>query len=170
MPRLVIAWFALALAGCAHLRSRTTAAAKPAAEAKLPAPEATGIWDWIFRGSDEHGNLRVEQEEWHLVQRGGAVEGYYDRAVTLLSTDDRLFRCNQKLGFTRFTRVKVAGAVAGDNRIRLQELNRFLRRGCGGDLKALLDEEDLQVLPHRQFVINHQDPQCVPRFERAARW
>ncbi len=60
-----------------------------------------------FRSSDDQGDLRVEQEEWHLSQSGAQIDGYYDRAVTMLSTDERLFRCNQKLGFTKVTRVKI---------------------------------------------------------------
>src|SRR5438477_12754258 len=84
-------WLALVLAGCGH-------AAIVALPPKHAAPEneqgVTGTWDWVFRSSDDQGNLRVEQEEWHLVQRGRVLDGYYDRAVTLLSTDERLFRCN----------------------------------------------------------------------------
>ena len=43
------------------------------------------------------------------------VEGYYDRAVTMMSVDERLFRCNQRLGFTKSTRVRIAGQVEGDH-------------------------------------------------------
>jgi hypothetical protein len=37
-----------------------------------------------------------------------------------MSTDERLFRCNQKLGFTKTTRVKIAGHIDGE-RVALRE-------------------------------------------------
>ena len=52
--------------------------------------------------------------------KGPQIEGYYDRVVTLMSTDERLFRCNQKLGFTKTTRVKISGRIDGD-RVTLRE-------------------------------------------------
>ncbi len=110
----------LPLTGCGTTRVAAPVAAKP-----LPAtpssPMATGTWEWTYRSTDDQGNMRVEQEEWHLVQRGRAVQGYYDRVVTMLSTDDRLFRCNQQLGYSRATRVQVTGSTAGDE-VRLQEV------------------------------------------------
>ena len=78
------------------------------------------MWDWVFRSTDDQGDMRIEQEEWHLAQKGLEIDGYYDRVVTLMSTDERLFRCNQKLGFTKTTRVKIAGRVEGD-RVSLRE-------------------------------------------------
>jgi hypothetical protein len=65
--------------------------------------------------------MRVEQEEWHLMQKGSRIEGYYDRAVTMMSVDERLFRCNQRLGFTKTTRVRVAGQIEGE-RVVLREV------------------------------------------------
>jgi len=103
-----------ALAGCAtpHAVRRS---APTSAEAAARGPDASGIWDWVFRSTDDQGDMRIEQEEWHLAQKGLAIEGYYDRVVTLMSTDERLFRCNQKLGFTKTTRVKIAGRIEGDH-------------------------------------------------------
>jgi hypothetical protein len=69
----------------------------------------------MFRSTDDQGDMRVEQEEWHLAQKGARIEGYYDRAVTMMSVDERLFRCNQRLGFTKTTRVRVAGNIEGDH-------------------------------------------------------
>jgi hypothetical protein len=100
-------------------------------------PQATGTWDWVYRSNDEHGNLRVEQEEWHLVQQGTAIEGYYDRALTLLSLDDQLFRCNQQLGITKFTRVRVTGSVEG-KRVRVHEVSFDARPGpCDDGARSL---------------------------------
>jgi hypothetical protein len=107
-----------ALTGCAAQHAvRHTG---PPGELTVRAPDASGVWDWVFRSTDDQGDMRVEQEEWHLAQKGGSIEGYYDRVVTLMSTDERLFRCNQKLGFTKTTRVKISGRIDGD-RVTLRE-------------------------------------------------
>lgn len=82
--------------------------------------DTSGVWDWMHRSNDEQGDMRLEQEEWHLVQAGTRIDGYYDRAVTMMSSDDRLFRCNQRLGFTKLTRVHVSGQMVG-NRLILRE-------------------------------------------------
>ncbi|HXU74410.1 MAG TPA: hypothetical protein VN947_34185 [Polyangia bacterium] len=108
--------------GCAATapHARTTAVAQ--ARAVDPGgADASGTWDWMFRSTDDQGDMRVEQEEWHLAQKGAHIEGYYDRAVTMMSVDERLFRCNQRLGFTKTTRVRVAGNIEGD-RIVLREV------------------------------------------------
>ncbi|HEY2745211.1 MAG TPA: hypothetical protein VGL86_11330 [Polyangia bacterium] len=125
MQRLLLA-SALATAtvatGCAATapRARTTATTRVAAVDPTIA-DASGTWDWMFRSTDDQGDMRVEQEEWHLAQKSGHIEGYYDRAVTMMSVDERLFRCNQRLGFTKTTRVRVAGQIEGD-RIVLREV------------------------------------------------
>jgi hypothetical protein len=112
----------LGLSGCAtmmpHAKGHGPARALVA---QSGATDASGVWDWVFRSTDDQGDMRVEQEEWHLQQRGTQIEGYYDRAVTMMSTDERLFRCNQKLGFTKSTRVRVAGQVEGE-RIVMREV------------------------------------------------
>ena len=88
----------------------------------------TGVWDWVFRSTDEQKNVRIEQEEWHLQQRGKQLSGWYDRAVTMMSTDEMLFRCNRQLGFTKFTRVRIAGTVEGEG-VRLREVGFEARPG-----------------------------------------
>lgn len=108
--------------GCAATapRARVARTAQPRV-ADPNSPDASGTWDWMFRSTDDQGDMRVEQEEWHLSQKGGRIEGWYDRAVTMMSVDERLFRCNQRLGFTKTTRVRVAGQIDGD-RIMLREV------------------------------------------------
>jgi hypothetical protein len=108
-----------ALAGGCAARPQVRSTPQPVAPPSLA--DASGVWDWIFRSTDDQGDMRVEQEEWHIRQRGAHLEGYYDRAVTMMSTDERLFRCNQKLGFTKVTRVRIAGQVEGD-RVMLREV------------------------------------------------
>jgi len=119
---LVLAVSVATASGCAATAPRArvaTAAQTRTADAGVA--DATGTWDWMFRSTDDQGDMRVEQEEWHLSQKGGHLEGYYDRAVTMMSVDERLFRCNQRLGFTKTTRVRVAGNIEGD-RIVLREV------------------------------------------------
>ncbi len=108
--------------GCAGVTPRARDAATAQARATDPGGvDASGTWDWMFRSTDDQGDMRVEQEEWHLAQKGGRIDGYYDRAVTMMSVDERLFRCNQRLGFTKTTRVRIAGQIEGD-RIVLREV------------------------------------------------
>lgn len=109
--------------GCAATSgsTRSARAGVQAQKADPNGPEISGVWDWMFRSTDDQGDMRVEQEEWHLAQRAGRIEGYYDRAVTMMSVDERLFRCNQRLGFTKTTRVRVAGQIEGD-RVVLREV------------------------------------------------
>jgi hypothetical protein len=101
--------------------------------------DASGVWDWIYRSTDDQGDMRVEQEEWHLLQNGTRIEGWYDRAVTLMSTDERLFRCNQKLGFTKLTRVRVAGKLEGDH-VLLREVGFDAKPGpCDDGARNLVE-------------------------------
>ena len=133
-PRLVARLLIVGLLGaCAHRPPPVVLAPAP------PRPEVTGVWDWVFRTNDEQGNLRVEQEEWHLTQRGSRIEGYYDRALTLLSLDDHLFRCNQQLGFTKFTRVRVAGSIEGAE-VRVEEVGFDAKPGPCDDGARLLNQ------------------------------
>ncbi|MFI5290184.1 MAG: hypothetical protein ACHQ17_11070 [Polyangia bacterium] len=115
-------WLVSSLVGCAGLRRAAPPPHQPIAIAPPPAPsDATGVWDWSFRSRDDQNDERFEQEEWHLSQRGTAIEGYYDRVVDMRSLDDRLFRCNQKVSFLKYTRVRIAGVIAG-NRVKLHEV------------------------------------------------
>ena len=122
---MAVASLALCWAGCAATSPRRAASRAPTGRALSVAltdgTDTSGVWDWMFRSTDDQGDMRVEQEEWHLVQKGQRVEGYYDRAVTMMSVDERLFRCNQRLGFTKSTRVRVAGQVEGDH-VTLREV------------------------------------------------
>ncbi|HZS40637.1 MAG TPA: hypothetical protein VFF06_27580 [Polyangia bacterium] len=134
---------ALAPLGCAAPKPQVKAPVaqlQPAPATQLQsAPDASGVWDWMFRSTDDQGDMRVEQEEWHLLQRGSRVEGYYDRAVTMMSTDERLFRCNQKLGFTKVTRVRVTGQLEGDH-ILLREIGFEAKPGpCDDGARNLVE-------------------------------
>jgi hypothetical protein len=124
--------------GCAPqtaVRARSTV---PKVAVAAPS-DAAGVWDWMYRSTDDQGDMRVEQEEWHLRQNGPNIEGWYDRAVTLMSTDERLFRCNQKLGFTKLTRVRVAGKLQGE-KVQLREVGFDAKPGpCDDGARNLVE-------------------------------
>lgn len=118
----------LALGGCAA-RQRTgppgPGMTRPAAgrqDAEASSGGAGGVWDWVFRSANEQGDLRIEQEEWHISQQGSHLSGYYNRQVVTLSTDQRPFRCNGALGYTKTTRVRVTGEIHG-SRLSLREVD-----------------------------------------------
>jgi hypothetical protein len=94
----------------------------PTQEPALPAPPQglAGTWDWLYRGTTQQGDLRIEEEEWHLSQQGTQLSGDYLRQVTTLSLDQKPFRCNGLLGFLVTTRVRLHGELLGD-KVRLQE-------------------------------------------------
>jgi hypothetical protein len=81
------------------------------AAAELARRTAAGTWDWVFRSTTQQGDLRIEQEEWHLQQEGPRIFGYYHRQVVTLSSDQRPFRCNGMLAFVNNTRVRVVGEL-----------------------------------------------------------
>jgi hypothetical protein len=118
MLRSLFVGASLALVACARPLPATNATQPTPVKAVLP--DTSGVWDWSFFSRDDQGDERFESEEWHLTQRGGAIEGYYDRVVDMRSVDDRLFRCNQKLSFRKYTRVTLIGRIDG-NRVSLRE-------------------------------------------------
>jgi hypothetical protein len=94
-----------------HRADEARLAASMAAGGTAALRAATGTWDWVFRSTTQQGDLRIEQEEWHLTQEGTRVFGYYNRQVVTLSSDQRPFRCNGLLGFVNSTRVRVLGEI-----------------------------------------------------------
>ena len=79
---MAVASLALCWAGCAAVSPRRTASRAATGRAlSVALPDGTdtsGVWDWMFRSTDDQGDMRVEQEEWHLVQKGRA-----SRAITI---------------------------------------------------------------------------------------
>jgi hypothetical protein len=95
------------------------------------------VWDWIVSSADEDNNKRVEQEEWHLLQRDGQVSGFYLRTVTVVSGDDNLFRCNGQKRFQKRMRFDVTGRVAGSD-VALRETGVEVEPGpCSAPLHGL---------------------------------
>jgi hypothetical protein len=122
-PRSVTAP-AVPIAPAPSAPKRLDAAAQAAADAQaeLARPsDATGTWDWLYRSSTQQGDVRIEQEEWHLQQEGNKLSGFFYRQVLMLSADQRPFRCNGMLGFAVNTRVSIIGELQG-GRVSLREV------------------------------------------------
>lgn len=106
-----------------------TATPTTAAEEKASAAAVQGTWDWIFRSTTQQGDSRIEQEEWQLVPAGRSgpggtpLRGDYLRQVLTLSSDQRPFRCNGRLGFLTQARVRLEGHVRGTT-LTLREVSR----------------------------------------------
>jgi hypothetical protein len=118
--------FALALAtsGCAGRRpaTRTAAAAPPA--------QVAGVWDGVIRATISEGmgtgDTRIEKQEWHLTQSGGAIAGYYIAALTFVSGDGRPYVCSRQPQFSTVQRYAITGRVKGgvDGIVELQEVGQ----------------------------------------------
>jgi hypothetical protein len=83
-------------------------------ESTEPPTNIEGLWTWEHRGPLPTGDEKVEREEWHLVQEGASITGYYDRAVHQISTDGHAFRCSAALDFRVTTRYQITGEVRGN--------------------------------------------------------
>src|ERR1022692_2727591 len=103
---------AVAAGGCA---ARHTPPPNVAARA-LPA-EVSGIWDAMSQTTIGEGigagDTRIEKQEWHLTQDGGAITGYYIAALTFVSGDGRPYVCSRQPQFSAMQRFNVAGRVRG---------------------------------------------------------
>lgn len=107
-------------------------AAAEAATVAAQAKTAAGVWDWLYRGNTQQGDVRIEQEEWHLQQDGAKISGYFHRQVLVLSSDSRPFRCNGMLGFAINVRVSVVGELQ-QGRVNLREVGMDVDRNACDD-------------------------------------
>ena len=113
-------------------------AAADAAQAAAQAKDASGVWDWVYRGTTQQGDVRIEQEEWHLQQDGAKLSGYFYRQVLVLSSDQRPFRCNGMLGFATHLRISVVGDLH-QGRVSLREVGIDVDRNpCDDGRRDLL--------------------------------
>ncbi|MBW2731500.1 MAG: hypothetical protein JRH20_03850 [Deltaproteobacteria bacterium] len=87
-----------------------------------PSGRISGVWTWHHRSIDAEGDLKIEHETWHLFQRGGQVEGFYDRVVAIRSRDGRRFLCNDGLGYRSSARFLLRGKIVGQ-KLRLHEVS-----------------------------------------------
>src|SRR5215212_7164782 len=87
---------AVAATGCAagHASSLGAQTPKPIAAG----PEVSGVWDAMNQATIDDGagsgDTRIEKQEWHLSQAGGAITGYYIAALTFVSGDGRPYACS----------------------------------------------------------------------------
>jgi hypothetical protein len=91
-----------------------------------------GIWDAVRQvkvteGSGA-GDTRVEQQEWHLDQRGPTVSGYYLSTLTFTSGDGRPYVCSRKPTFSAVVRFDVSGKIRG-NSLDLHEVAERVAEG-----------------------------------------
>ncbi len=98
----------------------------------------TGVWTWHHRSADSQGDRKVEDEVWHLLQRGDRIEGYYDRRVLVRSGDGRRFRCNNRLSYHNVARFKVKGRIVS-GKVHLEETGFTARPGACETRKRVLD-------------------------------
>lgn len=106
-----------------HIARSQDAAVQTAPATFVPSLQSlSGTWDWLLRSHSQQGDLRIEQEEWHLQQQGAKLHGDYLRQVTMLSRDQKPYRCNGQLGFVVTSRVRVEGQRSGDQ-VELRELS-----------------------------------------------
>jgi hypothetical protein len=112
----------------------------PVARATTPTvrgPDVSGTWDWDVEERNDEGDTRVEREVWHLTQRGGEIQGYYDRVLTVLSGDGRPFECYQNTRYQKFTRFRILGSIEGAM-VRLRETSYETRPDpCDGGRRSM---------------------------------
>jgi hypothetical protein len=125
------------------------AAARPAVveTAGEPLANLEGLWVWEHRGALPGGDEKIEREEWHLVQDGGSLAGYYDRAVHQISTDGHAYRCNSALDFRVVTRYQVSGEVRGSQVVLYERGFEILEGSPCDDGRRRLDAYQGQAVP-----------------------
>jgi hypothetical protein len=104
-----------------------------------PPANIEGLWTWEHRGPLPSGDEKVEREEWHLVQEGGSISGYYDRAVHQISTDGHAYRCSAALDFRVTTRYQIQGEVRGSQVILYERTFEILEGSPCDDGRRRLD-------------------------------
>jgi hypothetical protein len=123
--------FALAVAAASCAGRKATAVSV----ARVSSPEVAGIWDGMVRATISEGmgsgDTRIEKQEWHLAQSGGAITGYYIAALTFVSGDGRPYVCSRQPQFSAVQRYDVSGKVGSgaDGAIELQEIGQQSTEG-----------------------------------------
>jgi len=86
----------------------------PAPLQSLQPADVSGMWVWEHRGQAPGGDDKQEREEWHVMQDGARLSGYYDRIVRQVSGDGHAYRCSMSLDFQISTRYQITGEVRGN--------------------------------------------------------
>jgi hypothetical protein len=134
------------LARGAESTATTTLVSRPG-DSSEPAANLEGLWVWERRGALPGGDEKVEREEWHLVQDGMTLAGYYDRAVHQISTDGHAYRCNSALDFRVVTRYQVSGEIHGSVVTLFERGFEILEASPCDDGRRRLDSYQGQVVP-----------------------
>lgn len=108
-------------------------------------PKVQGHWAWEQQAQLPNGDMKREREEWHLVQEGNEVLGFYDRTVEQRSTDGRLYRCNGSLDFRTVTRYEVRGSVGAGRFTFAEQGFEILEGGPCDDGRRQLDSYEGEV-------------------------
>ena len=109
------------------------------------AEKLQGHWVWEQQAQLPNGDAKREREEWHLVQEGTEVVGFYDRTVEQRSTDGRLYRCNASADFRTVTRYEVRGTISGARFSFREHGFEILEGGPCDDGRRQLDSYDGQL-------------------------
>jgi hypothetical protein len=106
----MVALVTAAAGGCVGQKPAVSSAAVTVSSA-----EVGGIWDGVLRATITEGigtgDTRIEKQEWHLTQSGGAITGYYIAALTFVSGDGRPYVCSRQPQFSAIQRFDVSGRV-----------------------------------------------------------
>ncbi len=158
--------FALSVAAASCAGRRTTVVNA----AKLSSPEVAGVWDGVVRATISEGmgtgDTRIEKQEWHLAQSGGAISGYYIAALTFVSGDGRPYVCSRQPQFSAVQRYDVSGKVrpTGDGGIEIQEIAQKSSEGrCDPGNRRLFHYEGKVQGDVLTLVVNGQQKQTLYR-------
>ena len=158
--------FALAVAAASCAGRKTTVASS----ANVSSIQVTGVWDGVVRATISEGmgtgDTRIEKQEWHLAQSGGAISGYYIAAMTFVSGDGRPYVCSRQPQFSAVQRYDVSGKVrAGiDGGVEIQEIAQKSAEGrCDPGNRRLLHYEGKVQGDVLTLVVNGQQKQTLYR-------
>jgi hypothetical protein len=157
--------FALAVAAASCAGRKPTVVSV----ASVPAPLVAGIWDGMVRATISEGmgsgDTRIEKQEWHLTQAGGAITGYYIAALTFVSGDGRPYVCSRQPQFSAVQRYDVRGNVhRADGGIDLEEIAQQATEGrCDPGSRRLLHYEGKLKGDVLTLVVNGQQKQTLYR-------
>jgi hypothetical protein len=117
----------------------------PAASVGQSPADVSGLWVWEHRGPAPDGDQKMEREEWHLMQDGGRITGYYDRVVRQVSADGHAYRCSMALDFQIGTRYQVSGEVRGNQIVIYENSFEVLEPSACDTGKRRLDAYEGQI-------------------------
>jgi hypothetical protein len=111
------------------------------ASSTVAALQVAGVWDGVNRTTIDDGigagDTRIEKQEWHLVQAGDSITGYYIAALTFVSGDGRPYVCSRQPRFQAVQRFDVSGRVSG-GAVEIDEVTQRASQGrCDPGVRRL---------------------------------